>query len=121
MNYFLIPGLNQSNIILKSFNKETSFDRALIIREEILRERNTTLAQLFGKKRHRALVDTRKILCYLIYKNVHNLSLNDIGYVVGKGHCTVLYHKNTIQDLIFTSPEYSRMVGSLAERLKLEW
>lgn len=73
--------------------------------------------------RKRAIVDTRKILCYVLwFHGNYNYSLKEIGALVRSDkpfdHTTVMHLRDSAKYLMETDPDFEKVVKNVYEKLK---
>jgi chromosomal replication initiation ATPase DnaA len=70
---------------------------------------------LISKKRHLRLVDARNMISDMLYHDSFlNLTLQDVGIILGgRDHTTIIHGLRTIDNMIFTEPEYKEKLRQL--------
>ena len=69
----------------------------------ILRYYNISIEELRSKKRVREYTTPRQMVCYWSF--IKKESMNTIGRMINRSHCTVLYGRKTIRNLSFSNRE----------------
>ena len=87
MNYFIIPGVNKYQLnaysIFKAIEKVTGISKD----------------ELTSKARHRPIVEGRYLFAYIIKKKT-NLTLNQIGKLLNKDHCSIIFYNKQMDNYI---------------------
>ncbi len=76
-----------------------------VIIQSVARTYNRDPLDLYYPKRDRELVDMRRLVYYLVWKN-RIASMSHVARLFGQDHCTALYHVQVCQDLIGNNREF---------------
>ena len=61
-----------------------------------------------SKSRERVVVEKRMLLSYFLRVKI-KLTYEEIGFLLNKKHCTIMYHVNKIEDFLIVYPHLRRM------------
>lgn len=87
MNYFILPGINKYQLnadsIFKAIEKVTGISKD----------------ELISKARHRPIVEGRYLFAYIIRRKT-NLTLKEIGKMLNKDHCSIIFYNKQMENYI---------------------
>ena len=63
---------------------------------------------LESKSRGRVLVEKRMLLSYFLRVKI-KLTYEEVGFLLNKKHCSIIYHVNKIEDFLIIYPHVRRM------------
>jgi chromosomal replication initiator protein len=101
-------------------NQETleEIDTIVLIGDKVSSYFNLTYDEIKSKSRKRHIVYPRQLIHYFLWKTA-KFSLETIGNNVGgKSHCTVMYSRDTIYELLDSNIEVRYDVMELTRKLK---
>lgn len=111
MKYTIYPGLP---FLQKKSHKQHIFKEVLA---SVCNEYEVNEDLLIKKTRKREIVNARQIAMYFL-KSFTHFSLKSIGdYFGGRDHTTVIHSLKTVNDLMYSDPDYRQRVNILRQRI----
>jgi len=104
MNYFIIPGVNKYQLNVDSIFK--AIEKITGINKE----------ELTSKARHRPIVEGRYLFAYIIKKKT-NLTLNQIGKLLNKDHCSIIFYNKQMDNYIKSDKHLLNMYNKIINLL----
>ena len=76
--------------------------------DEFCEELDVERSVIESKTRERPVVEKRMLLSYFLRVKI-KLTYEEIGVLLNKKHCTIMYHVNKIEDFLIVYPHLRRM------------